>query len=52
MALAAPIAKGGTCPVMPDGFFCLVKPSETAAWEPRLTPDRSPFVFFYERFAV
>lgn len=51
MALAALIAKGGTCLVMLDGFFCLAKQSETAAWGAPFNPDRSPFVFFYERFA-
>lgn len=38
MALAAPIAKGGTCLVMPDGFFCFHEQSETAAWGAPFNP--------------
>lgn len=46
MALAAPIAKGGTCLVMPDGFFCLAKPSETTAWKAHFNPGQKSICVF------
>lgn len=51
MALAALIAKGEPVWLRRTGSFVWPNEVRLLPGEPRLTPDRSPFVFFYERFA-